>query len=83
MKPIQFKEANSIFAENQPEYIPLPAFKNNTEEAEVITCWKLTFLERLRILIFGKIWLCLLTFNQPLKPIFITTKKSEIFNEVK
>jgi hypothetical protein len=26
MKPIKFKEANVTFAENQPEYIPLPAW---------------------------------------------------------
>lgn len=78
MEPIKFPEANITFAENQPEYKPLPAFKANTPYGEVVTCWNLTFRERLRILFFGKLWLCLMTFNKPLTPVFIATKKSEI-----
>jgi len=30
MKPKQFKEANTTFAKDQPEYEPLPALKNNS-----------------------------------------------------
>jgi len=82
MTPKKFKESNITFAENQPEYIPLPAFKNKSKSGEVITCWNLSFRERLRILFKGEIWLCLLTFNGPLTPTFITTKKSEVISEV-
>ena len=42
MKPIKFKEQNTTFAENQPEYQQLPAFKNDSLQGEVISCWKLT-----------------------------------------
>jgi len=76
MKPIKFKECNVNFAENQDEYNTLPAFRN--EKGEVITCWNLTFRERLRVLFKGNIWLCLLSFNQPLTPSFMTTKKSDV-----
>ena len=80
MTPKQFKEANVTFAKDQPEYQPLPAFRNDSLQGEVITCWNLTFRERLRILFKGEIWLSLLTFNKPLTPSFITTKKSDVLS---
>ena len=44
MKPIEFKEVNIRFAENQPEYITLPAHKFDTPNGEVTL---LTFSEPL------------------------------------
>ena len=82
MTPKQFPEANTVFAKDQPEYQPIPAFKAESPQGEVVTCWKLSFRERLRILFKGEIWLCLMTFNKPLTPSFMTTEKSEIL-EVK
>lgn len=83
MKPIKFKEQNCTFAENQPEYIPLPAFRNNSKEGEVISCWQFSIWERLRILFTGKLWVSLWTFNKPLTPLYFTTKKSEVLTTVK
>jgi hypothetical protein len=80
MTPKKFKEVNITFAKDQPEYQPLPAFRNDSQLGEVITCWNLTFRERLRILFKGEIWLSLLTFNKPLTPSFLTTKKSEVLS---
>jgi hypothetical protein len=79
MKPIKFKEQNIIFAENQPEYQQLPAFKNNTTQGEVISCWKLTIYERIKLLITGKLYVELLTFNKPLTPSYLTVNKSDLF----
>lgn len=79
MKPIHFPEANIVFAKDQPEYEPLPAFREKGERGEVITCHKLSFKERLIILFSGKVWLAMLTFNQPLTPIFMSVKKSDMF----
>jgi len=67
MKPINDKSQNVIFAENQPEYLPLPAHK--TEDGEVTTCWKLSWKERIRALFIGKMYLKTLTFNKPLQPL--------------
>ena len=78
MTPKQFKEANVTFAKDQPEYQPLPAFINDSPQGEVITCWNLSFRERLRVLFKGEIWLSLLSFNKPLTPSFMTTKKSDV-----
>jgi len=66
MKPIKFKEQNCILAEDQPQYQPLPVYR--AEDGQVISCWSLTFKERLRVLFSGKIWYSVLTFNKPLQP---------------
>ena len=81
MKPVEFPGVNVVFAKDQPEYQPLPAFKADTPEGEVVTCWKLSFRERLRVLFKGEIWLCLMSFNKPLTPSFMTTEKSEILEK--
>jgi hypothetical protein len=67
MKPIEFKQSNLTFAKNQPEYLPLPAHRDNA--GTVTTCWGLTFRERMRVLLTGKFFLQQMTFNQPLQPI--------------
>lgn len=80
MIPKTFKEVNVVFAKDQPEYLPLPAFKS--EEGEVVTCWKLSWRERFRVLFFGELWLSMLTFNKPLTPLFPTTKKTDVLISV-
>ena len=78
MKPIKFKEQNCTYAENQPEYMPLPAFKDNGEQGVVASCWELSFTERIRILFTGKLWVSLMMFGKPLTPSFFSTKKSDV-----
>jgi hypothetical protein len=76
MEPIEFKEQNIVFAKDQPPYLPLPVFKD--DYGQVVTCWNLSFKERLKVMLTGKVWLCLSTFNKPLTPVFMTTKKAEV-----
>ena len=78
MKPKKFQEANVVYGEGQPEYKPLPAHK--TKEGQAIFCFELDEAERKKIAETGELWVSLLTFNQPLQPIFITINKSDIFN---
>lgn len=78
MKPVNFPEANTVFAKDQKEYIQLPAFKNESEKGEVIFCMRLSIKERLKLLITGKIWCELLTFNHPLTPSYFTVNKSDV-----
>jgi len=73
MRPIKFNESNVIFAEGQPQYKSLPACKSF--DGVVTTCWKLTFLERFKILFTGKLWLRVLTFNEPLQPLLLSAHK--------
>jgi hypothetical protein len=70
MKPITFKGQNTVFAKDQPEYFPLPAFK--TEDGRVVSCWKLSILERLYLLLRGRLWFQSKTFNRPLQPQLLT-----------
>lgn len=78
MKAKNFKEANVVYGENQPQYLPLPAHK--TEEGQAIFCFELDEEERKQIAETGELWVSLLTFNQPLQPILLTTKKADLFN---
>jgi len=70
MEPIKFKGHNVVFAEDQPEYLPLPAYYvvPDNPQGEIITCWKLTFKERVRLLFTGKVWHSIWTFNGSLQP---------------
>ncbi len=67
MKPVKFKGQNVIFAETQPEYIPLPAHKDS--EGIVTSCWDFSFMERLKIFYGAKLYWQQLTFNTPLQPV--------------
>lgn len=66
MKPIDFKGRNRVFAKDQPEYIPLHA--HISPGGIVTSCWKMSFKERLKVLMMGEVWSQLLTFNKPLQP---------------
>lgn len=81
MKPIKFKHQNCTYAEDQPQYLPLPALRlDDTEEKEVITCWKLSFREKVNVLVTGKIWLGFLTFGKPLQPIKCSVIDRELYS---
>ena len=66
MKPIHFEESNCIYAKDQPEYLPLPAYKHDNG---VTHCWYLNFMERIKILFTGRLWIQVLNFGKPLQPI--------------
>lgn len=66
MKPIEFTEQNCVYAKDQKEYLPLPVHK--MEDGMVISCWTLTWHERVKLLFTGRIWWTVLTFNYPLQP---------------
>lgn len=83
MKPLEFKEQNCVYAKDQPEYIPLPAHKVADQKGEVIFCMGLTWKERIKLLITGKLWCSLLTFNKPLTPSFFSVNKKHFFNNIK
>ena len=65
MEPIEFPEQTQVWAKDQPPYRPLPAYSN---ERETISCWRLTWRERLTILWRGRFWLRQCNFGQPLQP---------------
>lgn len=80
MKPIEFKHQNVIFAKDQPEYSPLPALRIYSPQGEVISCWQMSFKERMKVLLTGKVWLSLASFNKPLTPSYMSINRKEVFS---
>lgn len=65
MKPSAFPEQTIVWAKDQPPYLPLPAY---TDARETISCWRLTWGERFRVLFTGRLWLRQLNFGRALQP---------------
>jgi hypothetical protein len=71
MNPINFKQMTVTLAKDQPQYRPLPCFQN---DRETISRWKFTWLERLRVLFSGRMWLRQYNLGDPLQPQLPTLK---------
>ncbi len=80
MKPVEFKHQNVVFAKDQPEYQPLPALKIDSPQGEVVSCWQMTFKERIKVFVTGKIWLSLMSFNKPLTPSFMSVNRKDVYS---
>jgi hypothetical protein len=80
MKPIKFKQQNRIYAKDQKPYLPLPVYEDNEQGGRVFHCWKLSFMERVKILFMGRFWIKVLNFHQPLQPIRPMVKNPFIVN---
>ena len=78
MKPIKFNESNVVYGKGQENlYEALPALL--FDDGNVVTCWKLSFKDILRLILTKKLWLCVYTFKKPLQPLFMSTNKRDIF----
>ena len=80
MKPVEFKHQNTVIAKDQPQYMPLPALIIESPYGEVISCWKMPFKDRVKVLFTGRIWLNLLSFNKPLTPSYLSVNRKEVFS---
>ena len=58
----------TVYGEGQPQYQPLPALRCDDEARTVVSRWRLTFAERIRVALTGDIWLSLMTFGKPIQP---------------
>jgi len=66
MKPIGFKYANrelqpsegKEYSENVTAIDPLPVW---TDGEQCVSCWQMTWRERLAALLFGRVWLSVLS----------------------
>ena len=73
MYPVSFSDKEVVYAKNQPQYNPLPAEK--WKDGKVLSKWKLSWRERLNILLNGSIYLLISTFNYPLQPVRMSVKR--------
>jgi hypothetical protein len=69
MSPISFEQQNVVYGENQPEYQPLPAFRNETE---TISVWEFTEKERKLIAEGANLYLRQMNLSRPIQPILPT-----------
>lgn len=69
MKPMEFPQQTMVLAKDQPEYIPLPVFYDSQgPEGIAISCFKLSWRERIKILFTGRLWIQQLTFHRGFSP---------------
>ena len=76
---VTFPEANVTYAENQPEYRPLPCHRyRNDPTGRIVFCWKLGWVHRAKLVLTGRLWHEVMTFGQPLQPQLLLIDKPEI-----
>lgn len=79
MKAVSFKDQNVILAKDQKEYRPLPALYIQSERGEMITKWKIPFWQRFKVLFTGTVWVSTMTFNNPLQPLLLSTRRKKMY----
>jgi len=80
MRPVHFPEATTVAAKDQPEYLPLPCYVDPGPRGEVVSCWRLSWHERLQVLLTGHVWLTLWSFHEPITPQRIDVFRDQVFN---
>ena len=79
MDIVEFPEQTVVYARHQPEYRPLPAWREpRGATGRVVCCWRLSLRERLKLLVTGLIWHEVLTFNYSLQPQLLGVDKPEM-----
>jgi hypothetical protein len=72
----EFPEQSTVIAKDQPEYLPMPA--HVSADAIVTCCWRLTFRERLRVLLRGTVWHQIMTFGSQLQPQRLSVERPDL-----
>lgn len=62
------------FAKTQDQYLTLLGIRLDNEYKTVVSRWKLTWRERIQVLLHGSIWLHQATFGSPLTPVNLFTE---------
>lgn len=81
IEAVQFSEHSQVIGANQSQYRPLYAHRTRGRESIVTTCWAPSFVQRLKILFFGRIWVQQMTFQKPLQPILMLDGMPEVRRE--
>lgn len=76
MTPNKFPQVNVMYGEGQEEYQPLPVYRS--EDGQAISCWELTDEEIEKIKETKCLYLSMMTFGQPLQPVYLTVDKDKL-----
>lgn len=81
MKPIKFKQANkNLLKPDSMTDEECSSLWVHTDGKQCLSCWKLNFKQRISALIFGKVWLCVLSGStQP--PVWLNCTKEVFEND--
>ena len=72
MKPIDFKQANTIFTSEENDVRPLSAYVDNQQH---VSCWRLSLWDRVCAVLFGRVWLSVRT-GSALPPVWLRCERS-------
>jgi hypothetical protein len=77
MHPINFHSEEFILKGKEPHIDNMPVLPVHYGSSfGLISCWQLSFLERLRLLFFGRLFLVALGIKHP--PVYLTTYPNEV-----
>ena len=76
MENIKFEESNIVIAKDQDEFKALWAYM---DDEVTVSCCKLSWKERPKILFSGKLWLGQANFGMPLQPQLPSVYKETFF----
>lgn len=81
MKPVKFKEANkNLLKPDSMTDEECSSLWVYTDGVQCVSCWRLTFKERMFALLFGKVWLSVLSgHTQP--PVWLDCSKTVFVKE--
>lgn len=79
MEPIDFPGRNTLIAKDQKEYLTLPALNIRGKEGETIFCQKMSFIERVYVLITGKIYGSIWTYGKAFPPCRFSPFRNKMF----
>ena len=79
MQTIKFKECNVTYGAHQPEYYPMDGCRvPGCEFGRVVFCWKLSWRDRLKLLLRGVVWHEVCTFGGRLQPQNLSFDKPQL-----
>ena len=79
MLNIKFDESNIVIAKDQDEFKALWAYM---DDEVTVSCYKLSWKERLKILFSGKLWLGQANFGMPLQAQLPSVYKETFFQKL-
>ena len=80
MENIKFDESNIVIAKDQDEFKALWAYM---DDEVTVSCYKLSFKERLKILFSGELWIGQVNFGMPLQAQLPSVYKETFFMKMK
>jgi len=77
MKALEFAERTHYIQAKGRRDVPILKIKEKS--GRVVLCMGFNFMERLRVLFLGRIFVCHITHNKPLQPTSYTTRRDDLF----